>query len=163
MTIRQASHGRALISDIPELEGQQEFLLVILKVRATPAIRDDVVAAAAAEGLMRRLGPARGRWDRVRVLAPALGAGDPRALAEIPGWLALHADGTAVVSPAADVAGRRTWFFSAVSTPTKGTRPGRRLFPSAFWPRRALAGCFRRARPAVRGGPAGDYASSAIT
>lgn len=32
MTIWQASYGRALWSDIPELEGKQEFLLVILKL-----------------------------------------------------------------------------------------------------------------------------------
>jgi hypothetical protein len=32
MTIWQASYGRAIWSDIPELEGKQEFLLVILKL-----------------------------------------------------------------------------------------------------------------------------------
>jgi hypothetical protein len=32
MTIWQASYGRAVVSDIPELEGKQEFLLVILKL-----------------------------------------------------------------------------------------------------------------------------------
>ncbi|HEX4823362.1 MAG TPA: hypothetical protein VFV19_03545 [Candidatus Polarisedimenticolaceae bacterium] len=32
MTIWQASYGRAMWSDIPELEGKQEFLLVILKL-----------------------------------------------------------------------------------------------------------------------------------
>jgi len=31
-TIWQASYGRAIASDVPELEGKQEFLLVILKL-----------------------------------------------------------------------------------------------------------------------------------